>query len=228
MKPSGSYESELAALLGAGSGAPWRAVARTTECALLPTEVHATLCADRTARTRLAELLLRQLSGRGADHAGLERVAELLAARLEFSAEPAGDHFEEDLLESAIEDQLVARWGESPFAEMGVQLHTNARGEVVGQQYPVGRWSIDLLGWQEVQGCWWIIELKRGQASDRVVGQVGRYLGWVDRYLTRSGERTRGVILASEISNRLEHACYAMPNIEAWTFDRQLRVHPGC
>ena len=227
MKPSGSYEAELAALLGAGSGAPWQAVARATECALLPAEVHAALCADPTARARLAQILLGQLSERGADRAGLERIAEMLSARLDFGVEAAGDDVDENLLESAIEDQLVARWGETPFAEQGVQLHTNARGEVVGQQYPVGSWSIDLLGWQEARRCWWVIELKRGRASDQVVGQVGRYLGYVDRYLTRSGEQTRGVILAREISNRLAHACYAVPTIEAWTFDRQLRVHPA-
>ena len=225
MKPSGSYEAELAALLGAGSEAPWQTVARATECALLPADLHAALCADPTARARLAQLLLGQLSERGADQAGLERLSEMLSARVDFVAAVGRDDADENLLESAIEDQLVARWDETPFAEQGVQLHTNARGEVVGQQYPVGSWSIDLLGWQEARRCWWIIELKRGRASDQVVGQVGRYLGWVDRYLTRSGEQTRGIILAREISNCLEHACYAMPTIDGWTFDRQLRVH---
>ena len=97
---------------------------------------------------------------------------------------------------------------------------------MVGQQYPVGSWSIDLLGWQESQRCWWVIELKRRRASDQVFGQVGRYVGWVDRYLTRAGENSRGVILAPEISPRLRHACYSNPQIETWTFDRGLRVHP--
>ncbi len=227
MRPAGAYEAELAALLGAGSGAPWQAVARATECALLPAEVHGALCADPGARGRLAAILLQQLSEIGADRGGLERLSEMLSATLEFGGEVAADAAEDSLLESAIEDQLVARWKETPFAAQGVQLHTNSRGEVVGQQYPVGSWSIDLLGWQEAQRCWWIIELKRGRASDQVVGQVGRYLGWVDRYLTRSGVTTRGIVLARDISSRLEHACYAMPNIQAWTFDRQLRVHPA-
>ncbi len=227
MKPAGSYGAELATLLGAGSGAPWQAVARATECALLPTEVHATLCADPGARARLARILLQQLAERGGDPPGLKRLSELLSAKLDFGSDEVGDAVEDDLLESAIEDQLVARWDETPFAEQGVQLHTNARGEVVGQQYPVGSWSIDLLGWQEARRCWWVIELKRGRASDPVVGQVGRYLGWVERYLTRPGEQTRGIVLAREISRRLELACYSASNIQAWRFDRQLRVHPA-
>jgi len=225
MKPAGSYEAELAALLGGGSGAPWQAIARATECALLPDEVHAELVAHSRARARLSETLLGQLQQSGAAEDGLRQIAELLAAHVpvEASTEEVG----EDLLESAIEDRLVAAWDETPFAEQGVQLHRNARGEVVGQQYPVGGWFIDLLGWQEARRCWWVIELKRGRASDRVVGQVGRYMGWVDRYLTRSGEQTRGVILARDLSPRLEHACYAIPRVDAWTFDRQLRIHPS-
>ena len=150
----------------------------------------------------------------------------MLSPDLTFELEPTGDAAEEDLLKSAIEERIVAAWDETPFAERGVRLHTNARGEVVGQQYPVGSWSIDLLGWRESQRCWWVIELKRRRASDQVFGQVGRYVGWVDRYLTRAGENSRGVILAPEISPRLRHACYSNPQIETWTFDRGLRVHP--
>lgn len=106
-----------------------------------------------------------------------------------------------------------------------MRLHTNARGELVGQQYPTTVGIIDLLGWQEARRCWWVIELKRGRASDRVVGQVSRYLGHVGRYLTRPNERARGVILARTFSERLQHACYPHEHIEAWTFDRGLRVH---
>jgi len=227
MRPAGTYEAELAALLGGGSGAPWQAIARATDCALLPAEVHAALAADPEARRRLASILLDQLGQSGADEVGLSRVAELLAPDLVFQVEPTVNEAEEDLLESAIEDRLVAAWDETPFAEQGVRLHTNARGEVVGQQYPVGSWSIDLLGWQESRRCWWVIELKRRRATDQVFGQVGRYVGWVDRYLTRGGEQSRGIIVAPVISPQLRHACYSNPRIEAWTFDRGLRVHPS-
>ena len=81
--------------------------------------------------------------------------------------------------------------------------------------------------WQEARRTWWVIELKRGRASDRVVGQIGRYVGWLGRYHTRRGEQTRGVILAREISARLRHACYPFQEIEAWTFDDQLRIQAG-
>jgi len=225
--PDEQYASKLRALLGAGRGSSWHAIARSAKCARLPDEVHAELCGSPEARARLALLLIEKLQDSGADALGLERIAQRLA--IGTSVEPDRDLVDpdENLLESALEDHLVRNWATTPFAARGVQLHTNARGEVVGQQYPARNWWIDLLGWQDAHRCWWVIELKRGRASDRVVGQVGRYIGWVDRYLTKPNEQVRGVILAREISPALESACYGLGYIETWTFDRELRVHPA-
>jgi hypothetical protein len=225
LRSEGRYEDELTRLLGAGAGAPWPALARATQCALLPPAVHAALCADPVARSRLAAVLVGQLDESRADPQGLQRIRERLAVGAQGSLDIEVEDADDNLLESAIEERLVACWDDTPFAGMGVRLHTNARGEVVGQQYPIGGWYIDLLGWQEARRCWWVIELKRGRASDRVVGQVSRYLGIVDRYLTRPRESTCGVILARSISERLHHACYAQERIEAWTFDSSLRVN---
>ena len=224
LQPDGRYERELIKLLGAGAGASWQAIARATECAVLPTAVHASLCTSSTTRSRLGKILVGQLTESKADPAGLQRIAQRLSVTAQVDQELQVEDLEENLLESAIEEHIVANWQETPFAAEGVKLFCNARDEVIGRQYPIGGWSIDLLGWQERQRCWWIIELKRGRASDRVVGQVGRYLGWVDRYMTRPRERTRGVILARSISTRLRHACYPFPQIDAWTFNDDLRV----
>lgn len=225
LRPGVHYGDELTRLLGAGAGAPWQALANATRCAQLPGDVHATLCADAEARRRLAAVLLAQLKESAADPAGLQSIMVRLASTNIEEAVPEVEDADDNLLESAIEAHIVKRWDTTPFAAMGVQLHTNARGELVGQQYPTNVGIIDLLGWQEARRCWWVIELKRGRASDRVVGQVSRYLGHVGRYLTRPNESTRGVILARTISDRLQHACYPHEHIEAWTFNGGLRVH---
>jgi len=235
LQPREEQEAELEKLLGAGARADWRALAKTTDCALLPPAVHRALRSDSEFRTRVADVLLVQLADRGADTSGLQILAGLLSVEAVEPREPVESPGSEGaaaaypdleaLLESTIEDFLVSEWDETPFAQRGVRLYTNARGEVVGQQYPAGRWNIDLLGGQEDERSWWVIELKRGRASDRVVGQVGRYMGWIERYVSRPGEGTRGVILAREISTELEHACRAFEGVEAWTFDRDLRVH---
>ena len=226
LRPQGAYEAELASLLGGGSGAPWQAIARATDCATLPAGVHDRLCADPTARQRLARVLVEQIGESvGVETAGLARLAEFLDTPAVIARDDLPERAE-TLLESAIEDTLVAHWDETPFAARGVRLHTNAKNEMVGQQYPAGSWSIDLLGWQQAERCWWVIELKRGRADDKVFGQVGRYVGWVTRYLSRPGEQARGVILARDISTRLHHACYGVDHIEPWTFDDRLRVHP--
>lgn len=231
LRPRGEHEARLEALLGAGSAAPWKAVASATDCALLPTEVHERLCADDTLRARLEALLLGQLAeSRGdANAAGMA----LSARPRSTGAAPSGSRDraavsrDEVLLESALEDWLVTHWESNALARMGVAIHTNARREPVGRQFPAERWNIDVLGWQERERCWWVIELKRGRADDEVVGQVGRYMGWVEKYLSRPGEQLRGAVVARSVSRALELACYANPRVSAWTFDNSFALHPA-
>jgi restriction system protein len=194
-------------------------------------EIFEAIRDSSTARVRLADVLLSQLaeSGRGpgtmADSAGLQQLAALLESE-QFEVPTMKDRdAHEQLLEKVIEERIIADWQHTPFADAGVQLHTNPRGEVVGQQFLAGSWKIDLLGWQEAKRCWWVIELKKGRASDKVVGQVARYMGWVVKNISHPGDHARGVILARTLTPSLEHACFAMPDIDAWTFDDDLEIH---
>jgi len=129
------------------------------------------------------------------------------------------------MLESAIEERIVHEWSATPFADAGVQLHTGTNGDLIGREHSAGRWAIDLLGFQEAEHCWWIIELKRASASDKAVGQIARSMGWVGRNLTESWHRARGIVLARPVGPGLDHACHALPNIEPWTVDEMLEIH---
>ena len=60
-----------------------------------------------------------------------------------------------------------------------------------------------------------VIELKRVKSSDDAVGQVLRYMGWVDQNLNQNKDKkVRGLIITPEIDNKLEYAASMVPNIQ--------------
>ena len=65
---------------------------------------------------------------------------------------------------------------------------------------------IDILAKEPSTNAFWIIELKKGRESDQVVGQVLRYMGWVQENLCQMGEHVRGLIICKEVDERLTYA----------------------
>jgi RecB family endonuclease NucS len=63
-----------------------------------------------------------------------------------------------------------------------------------------------------------VIELKRGRSSDSAVGQVLRYIGWVNENLAKPGQRTRGIIIAKEVDDALRYAVKELENVRVLTY----------
>ena len=82
------------------------------------------------------------------------------------------------------------------------QLHTNA-----------GR--LDLLC-KDRDGQYVVVELKRSQGTDQVVGQILRYMGWVhENYRT---DKVRGIIIVAKKDQALSYAVKAVTNIQVKEF----------
>src|SRR5215472_13380067 len=78
---------------------------------------------------------------------------------------------------------------------------------------PVGR--LDLLC-QDAQNGYVVVELKRREGSDQVVGQRLRYMGWVmEKYPTKN---VRGIVVVGKKDDALNYALKAAPNIQAKEF----------
>lgn len=126
------------------------------------------------------------------------------------------------LIETKLEQWLVEHWQDVDFGSK-LKLYEED-GEGVGQQYDtgvVGR--IDLLCEDEETGALVVIELKRGRASDEVVGQLARYLGWTQRHLA-NGRQVRGVILAPEFDEKLRYAAAAIPHSTLLRYETRFDV----
>jgi restriction system protein len=63
-----------------------------------------------------------------------------------------------------------------------------------------------------------VVELKKGRASDAVIGQVLRYMGYVQDELAEDGQSVRGVIIAQEDDPKIRRALAMVPNITFYRY----------
>ena len=80
-------------------------------------------------------------------------------------------------MEKHLEDFLVRNWTQTDFAREYDIYEED--GECVGQQYPTDTGNIDILAVSRDKKTLLVLELKKGRASDAVVGQILRYMGYV-------------------------------------------------
>jgi restriction system protein len=114
-------------------------------------------------------------------------------------------------LETYLEEFLLTNWHlidwgrplriwRGPNGESGHQLST-----------PVGR--LDFLCVDDSSGALVAVELKRGRSSDRVVGQITRYMGWVRNEMARPEQPVEGLIVTHESDDRLHYSVSVVPSL---------------
>jgi len=190
----------------------WR-VLRHVKCAQLDEAVYAELAGTLGARFRVLQILADTYFS--VETSG--RLWKYLAAAEPIDVAGSGAE-DEQLTERALEEHIEQHWGETPFGRMGVELASPCRQVFT----PVS--TIDLLGYRPGKREWWVIELKRGRATDQVVGQVSRYLGWVASERCRGRERSVGAIVARQADRKLRYAVSANPRLSLWQFDDALEL----
>ncbi|MBW6419359.1 endonuclease NucS domain-containing protein [Celeribacter sp. PS-C1] len=119
-------------------------------------------------------------------------------------------------LEKHLEDFLVANWPNTPLGRTH-DIYT-VDGEIVGQQFPSDTGPIDILAISKDGSELLIVELKKGRASDSVVGQIQRYMGYVLSELAENTQTVRGAIIALDNDKRIEHALRVAPNIDFYRY----------
>ena len=128
-------------------------------------------------------------------------------------------------LEQHLEDFLIANWSQTSLAE-GYDLLEDG-GEMVAQQFPTDTGPIDILAVSKDRSEFLVIELKRGRASDVVVGQIQRYMGYVLSELTVDGQSVKGAIIALNEDKRLERALTVAPNIDFYRYRVNFELEKG-
>lgn len=128
-------------------------------------------------------------------------------------------------LEKHLEDFLVQNWAHT---ELGKAYEVfQDEGEAVGRQYPTDTGPIDILAISKDGKELLVVELKKGRASDAVVGQVQRYMGYVIDELAEPGQSVRGGIVALEDDLRLKRALRATTNIDFYRYEVSFKLFKG-
>jgi restriction system protein len=125
-------------------------------------------------------------------------------------------------LEKHLEEFLVHNWS---YTELGKNYDIYAEdGEIVGQQYPSDTGPIDILAVSKDKKELLVVELKRGRASDVVVGQIQRYMGYVLEELAEQNQTVKGVIIALENDKKMKRALAVTNNIDFYRYQVSFKL----
>ncbi|MGV9206304.1 MAG: endonuclease NucS domain-containing protein [Promethearchaeia archaeon] len=94
-----------------------------------------------------------------------------------------------------------------------------------GRQYPTSVGRIDLLAIDKATGDYVVIELKKGDPADKVVGQTLRYMGWVKENLVENDNKdVRGLIILKNMNDRLKYALNNIRNIDVYEYKVDFKI----
>uniref|UniRef100_UPI004047800F endonuclease NucS domain-containing protein n=1 Tax=Algoriphagus sp. TaxID=1872435 RepID=UPI004047800F len=125
-------------------------------------------------------------------------------------------------LEKHLEDFLVKNWKQT---ELGKKFDIfEEDGILLGQQYPSDTGPIDILAVSKDKKTLLVVELKKGRASDNVVGQIQRYMGYVKEELAESNQEVKGIIIALEDDIRIKRALSVTQNIEFFRYQVSFKL----
>jgi hypothetical protein len=144
-----------------------------------------------------------------------EASAEEVEAEVENGSEGASEFaYERDL-----QNYLVKNLG---LIETGLRLYEEEG--ITGVEFAVGGRYIDILA-VDKDGSYVVIELKVSRGYDRVVGQLLRYMTWVERNMETS-RPVRGIIVAKEITADLKMAAARLSDVKLIEYEISFKLRP--
>jgi restriction system protein len=129
------------------------------------------------------------------------------------------------VMERHLEDFLIQNWSNTELGEKYEVFMED--GEPVGQQYQTDTGPLDILAVSKDKKTLLVVELKKGRASDVVVGQVLRYMGYVKEELAEEGQDVRGVVIALEDDQRIRRALSMVPTIDFFRYQISFKLIKG-
>lgn len=128
-------------------------------------------------------------------------------------------------MEKHLEDFLVHNWQQTLLGR-DYEIYQD-EDELVGRQYPTDTGPIDILAIRKDKKELLVVELKKGRASDVVVGQIQRYMGYVLEELAEDGQKVKGVIIALEDDLKIRRSLVVAQNIEFYRYQVSFVLFKG-
>ena len=115
------------------------------------------------------------------------------------------------VLEKHLEDYICKHWEETVF---GKDFNIYEKG----RQFKTDTGPLDILAKRKDEKEFLVLELKRDKASDIVVGQTQRYMGFIKNNIAQNNESVRGCIIATEADQGLRNALSVVDNIDFYEY----------
>jgi restriction system protein len=125
-------------------------------------------------------------------------------------------------MEKHLEAFLVANWHQTDLSE-DFSIYEED-GEPVGQQYATDAGPIDILAISKDRKRLLVVELKRGRATDVVVGQVLRYMGFVKEQVAEDDQNVEGAIIALDDDQKMRWALLSVPSISFYRYQISFKL----
>jgi restriction system protein len=124
-------------------------------------------------------------------------------------------------LEEHLEDFLIKNW---PHTELGKDYDIYEEDGEKAQQYQTDTGPLDILAISKDKKRLLVVELKKGRASDAVVGQTLRYMSFVQDELAEDEQTVLGVVIAHEDDPKVRRALTMTPNIAFYRYQVSFKL----
>ena len=154
----------------------------------------------------------------------IAKMEEVLGGNEEGDFEPGEAPEASFTLEYQLRDFLAANLETVKMKDRRLRLYVDPAGRD-GIEFPTAVGPIDILAVDE-NSDFVVFELKRANSADRAVGQLARYMGWVQQTIGRE-RKVSGVIVAKTISQNLRYAVSVVPNVSLFEYQVEFHLHPA-
>jgi restriction system protein len=118
------------------------------------------------------------------------------------------------VMEKYLEEFLVRNWDKT---ELGKSF------DLVGSQVQTETGPLDILAQSKDGKILLVVELKLRRATDDVLGQVQRYMGWVQAQ-AEEGQAVKGLIIGLEQDAKLKWALSVAPNVSFMRYEMDFKL----
>ena len=128
-------------------------------------------------------------------------------------------------MEKHLEDFLIQNWATTELARNYDIIEED--GEKIGQQFRTDTGPIDILAISKDRSEFLVVELKKGRASDSVVGQIQRYMGFIQSEIAAENQQVKGCIIAFDDDLKIKRALQINPSIDFYRYEINFKLVKG-
>ena len=119
------------------------------------------------------------------------------------------------VMEKYLEEFLVRNW---------VKTGLGKEYDLIGSQVQTETGPLDILAQSKDGKTLLVVELKLRRATDDVLGQIQRYMGWVQNQ-AESGQTVKGLIIGLEKDTKLKWALSVAPNVTFMRYEMDFNLY---